>query len=408
MNRILIISYAFVPANDPAVHRISRLAAHLPTFGWQADLLTVDKGAFFRKDETNNDYTSYFQNIFSVTSAVNQIINKILLTPKKRSLLRFLIKNFFLPDQYASWIRPAVKAGESLLEKQSYDCILATINPYSNGLIGEKLAQQFNIPLIIDYRDPWTLSQFHRANFFQHHINRFLEKRLLAQADQILVTSTPMKKLFVEHQYFPADKIAVITNGVDKYLQNIVNNDAPCSLDLNKINITYTGGFYNDRQPYDFLLAIKQLINNNPALKSKIKINFIGAEIDTKTKTIIQQANLPVKVYSAVNYKTAIQYLRYSDILLLINGKSDYNNIFIPAKFYDYLAVEKPILFIGKGEPANLIAQFEIGESAVHSVTKIREKLEKMLITNYEIKDYSILHMEPIVKKLTQLMERII
>jgi hypothetical protein len=57
------------------------------------------------------------------------------------------------------------------------------------------------------------------------------------------------------------------------------------------------------------------------------------------------------------------------------------------APLFDYLAARKPILFIGKGPPANIISELNIGEATEHSSIKIVEALLKMIgnISKYVI-----------------------
>ena len=106
-----------------------------------------------------------------------------------------------------------------------------------------------------------------------------------------------------------------------------------------------------------------------------------------------------------------MQYLMESDILLLINGEADYNNIFIPGKLFDYLAVRKPILFIGKGQPVDIINELNIGESARHNPKEIKEKLKAMIdsINNYKPNEDLLLkyHAKNVTKFLVDIFTEI-
>jgi hypothetical protein len=78
---------------------------------------------------------------------------------------------------------------------------------------------------------------------------------------------------------------------------------------------------------------------------------------------------------------------------------------------FDYIAVDKPILFIGKGQPEQIIKEIGIGESASHDPTSIKNKLALMIssLNNYKSNEnirkcYSS---EYIAKNMAKLLDKL-
>lgn len=390
MKKVLIITYAFPPSNDIAVHRILRFGKWLPNYGWKPVILTPKYRYFSRIDYNNLRFRyEYFKKVYEVSSKIEYYISNILDSNKKsifhKMFRRFAVSNI-IPDQFIPWFISAVKEGVKITKEEKIDAIWATLNPWTDGLIGAYISKKTGVPLLIDYRDPWTLSKFHKHSFLKRKVNTVIEKRMLKYAKVICTTSKPMSRLFVDNNYFDKKSIFTITNSFDEELQYINNTDSSFSdLDKNKINITYIGTFYGDRQPFTFIKAIANLIKDEPVLRNKIQINFWGTKKYKNIKKFCDDCNIfdMFSLKGFLSYKQSMEYIRESGILLLLNGEADYNNVFIPGKLFDYLAVKKPILFIGKGQPAEIIKEINIGESASHNPSDIKEKL-KIIINNLE------------------------
>ncbi|HPG38212.1 MAG TPA: glycosyltransferase [bacterium] len=386
MKKVLIIAYHFPPSNEVAIHRVLRMGKWLPNYNWIPVILTTESGFFYRNDETNRNMSNkYFKHIYKVSSLLEKMIVKNGHLVKKNRFakaIRFFLNNILIPDRYALWYNPAVKKGLEIIEKEKIDAIWATLNPYTSGLVGAALHRKTGVPLLIDYRDPWTLSEFHRQHFIKQKINTFFEKHMLKATSAISATSEPMRQLFIKSDYFPEESSFVLTNCYDEELQYVKNNNEIISLPNDKINITYTGTFYKDRQPFTFIEGIKELFFENPEYVNKIRINFVGNINNDEIISFCKKHDIISNCYfeSVLPYTKAIKFLLESDILLLLNGVADFNEIFIPGKLFDYLAVKKPILFIGgNGAPAEIIKKCNIGECCTHDKTAIKNSLLKIL-----------------------------
>lgn len=416
MKKVLIITYSWPPSNSIAVHRILRLGRWLTTYGWEPHIITSKYSLDVRIDYNNVEFANkYFKNVYKSGSVISYCLVKLFLSRNIiKMALTVILRRLFIPDLFIHWLFSGARDGLEIVRKNNIDAIWATLNPYSSGLMAAYISKKTGVPLLIDYRDPWTLNRFHKLGIFKQRINKFLEKKMLKQASAICTTSKPMSDLFVNSNYFKKEMVYTVTNSVDEDLQhkNLWNtvNTLLCE---DKFNITHIGSFYGDRQPYDFIKALALIVGMVPDLRKKIKVNFLGNSNNEHIINFCKEHYVDdlFLIGEHISYKEAMNTLSHSDLLLLVNGVAKNNEIFIPGKLFDYIAVKKPILFIGKGQPAEIISELMIGESTDHNANEIAKKLLKMIQTiktyyvdEKELEKYKSMH---ISKKITDIFQNI-
>jgi glycosyltransferase involved in cell wall biosynthesis len=387
MKKVLIITYAFPPSNDVAIHRVLRFGKWLPKYGWEPVILTPKYTLSQRIDTDNLQFVDkYFKKVYRTSTGIENAISRIADKKNRNPVARF-IRGYYInnltPDTGILWKSSAVKKGLNIIENEGIDAIWATIGPLTSGLIGADLKKQTGVPLLIDYRDPWTLNPYKNLSGRKLEKHRRLELSMLTQADTVTTTSDYIRDGLIENNYVNSKDVIVITNGYDAELQYINESTETVNLDPAKIHITYTGGFYGDRQPYSFLDGLKLFLDEYPENKQKLQFNIVGNQ-DPKgrIREYCKQAGLDdvLKELGLVSYKIAMQYLQQSDILLLVNGTKEESKIFIPGKLFDYMATKKPILFIGEGQPAEIVKYVNAGYVSSHDSEDIKKTISKMTL----------------------------
>jgi len=418
MKKVLIITYSWPPSNESAVHRVLRLGRWLPKHGWEPYILTPRDTICARKDYGNIIFSQkYFKNVKATDSKVSEFIVKLFEKRNTNIIAKItaaILYRILVPDVYIHWVIPGIKDGLTIIREHNIDVIWATLNPYSTGLMAAYLAKKTGVPLLIDYRDPWTLSRIFKISYLKQRINKFIEKKMLEQASAICTTSKPMSELFVTNGYFNKDRVFTITNSVDDELQHIGQYPIHKTfLDSTKFNITHIGTFYGDRQPFEFIKALALIVEKMPDLRKKIKVNFLGNGKYGDIRNYCNECKVEDMFFfeGYIPYSDSMIILSQSDLLLLLNGVAKHNEIYIPGKLFDYLAVKKPILFIGNGQPTEIISELNIGESTDQDALKISQTLLKMIqnlktyhMDEHKLKKYSSL---TISKQMVHILEKI-
>jgi glycosyltransferase involved in cell wall biosynthesis len=389
MKKLLIITYAFPPSNDVAIHRVLRFSKWLPQYGWEPVILTPHYTLTQRIDRDNLHFVEkYIKKVYRSSGFYEELISHIADKKNRNPFARF-VRGYFLnrltPDISIMWLSGAIKKGMDIIRNEKIDAIWATLGPPTAGLIGAELRRRTNAPLVIDYRDPWTLNPYRKYSEKQLSRNLSLEKSMLKEANAVITTSEAIRYITVENDYFDERRSFVVTNGMDEELQWMYDNTDQILLDSNKINITYVGSFYGDRQPYSFLEGLKLFIKEFPNYSNMISFNIIGnQDPENNIESYCRENGLLniINQHGLVSYRKAMQYLRQSTILLLVNGINPQSDIFIPGKIFDYLVTSKPILFIGEGQPSNIIKDTSSGISVGHNPSDIANALHELIYKN--------------------------
>ena len=372
--KILIISYYWPPAGGPGVQRWLKFVKYLPDFGIEPHVYVpknptyplldeklvadVSKKAIIIKKPIFEPYG--LAGIFS-KKKTKKISSGIIPNKKKQSwvekMLIWVRGNLFVPDARLFWIRPSVQFLSKYIQEHQIETVITTGPPHSLHLIGMELKNRHKINWITDFRDPWTTIGYHdklQLSNWAAKKHKQLEKQVLNNCDQIIVTSPTTKK---EFEVITSKPISVITNGYD------VEPISKKPLD-EKFTLAHIGSFLSERNPRILWKALAELVKENKAFSEKLELKLIGAISDSVLETIKEfRLDGFVNHLGYVSHEVALQEQRCSQVLLLIEIDSEQTNCIIPGKLFEYLVSERPILAIGpeKADFASIIKETNTG-----------------------------------------------
>lgn len=356
--KVLIIAYYWPPAGGPGVQRWLKFVKYLRDFEIEP-IVYVPENPSYPIIDTNleseipKDITVLkhpikepykLAGIFAKKQS--QTISKgIIKTGKQQSLIEklmlFVRGNFFIPDARKNWVRPSVTFLKSYVSKHDIDTIITTGPPHSLHLIGRQLKRELDLKWLADFRDPWTTIGYHKKLKLtkaaaQRH--KDLEKAVLNEADQIIVTSPRTRKEFETITNRP---IEVITNGYDYEAIGTPAMDTTFSL-------AHIGSLLSDRNPTVLWQVLKDLVDADEDFSNALQLNLVGAvseDVITSIKSFGLESYLHIVGY--VSHELAIRYQRKSQVLLLIEIDSEDTRCIIPGKLFEYMVSNRPILAIG-------------------------------------------------------------
>ncbi|MBT4334020.1 MAG: glycosyltransferase [Candidatus Cloacimonetes bacterium] len=384
MKKLLLIAYFYPPLGGPGVQRPSKLVKHLHKQDVSTDVITVNDIVFHSTDNKLLKEDKAHKIIRTTSLDLMSILKKIS-KPKTNKAVYFstpekykkIIRNIFPIDDKIGWLPFVINAGKKLIKSNDYDAIMATMGPYTSGVAAYKLAKANKLPLIVDYRDHWTLNPY--ITFFSKFHKSYAvkwEKRILQYASVITVVSKTMKNdLISEFGEQIENKIEVIYNGwdADDFSNFVIHNNK-------KITIKYIGNFYGHRSLKYFIDAL-ELLHSQNKLTDDLVIQFTGnyyAEtIDHITRSKVSHL---IKVNPQIEHKDAIKSLMNCDALLLFIASYKGHGV-LTGKLFEYLRSGKEILAMvpPKGEAAevlkqndhNLICEMENVESIANNFLKL-------------------------------------
>ncbi len=274
------------------------------------------------------------------------------------------------PDAHMGWLFPGILAGRRLLKTQKFDIIYATGSPWTGMLIGSVLKYLFKVPLVLDFRDPWTQNPgfMIRQKVFRI-LESAMEKTIVKQADCIIANTEELACDFKTRYNICSEKIIAIPNGYEKTYPSVASLNE-------KFTLTHAGSLYFSRNPKNLLQAIKNLLDKGLIPQDQIRVNFIGGiginDSDLDTLLADHQLERIIHTTPRVSFDRACDYQLNSDVLFLIQPDFPLQ---VPRKLYESMAFGKPVLGITNrtGATAAIIRETGIGEVVENRVEDIQQ-----------------------------------
>ncbi|MBV8506534.1 MAG: glycosyltransferase [Alphaproteobacteria bacterium] len=389
--KVLIVSFAFPPANVIGAVRVGKLARYLDRRGHDVRVLTTDvvedrslPREISRERVVYSEYRERRHWLERAARLLRRPTAHRTGVPCEHSrpqdgartgLLRQTVRRHYLglihiPDQRADWIRTAIPAGRRLIEEAKPEIIFASAPPNTGLVIASRLARAYKIPWVADFRDLWVDNPYYSEPNWRRWVDAMLERVILRRAAG-LVTVSPIWAEQLRRRH--GKNAAVVYNGyADEDFPRLAER-----VDRGEIlTIRYMGSIYQGfRDPSALFSAIALLPDQ---LRSRISVEFF-----TDAGNVVSNAAAAHRVESVVAVKPRVPYRHAlalqmdSDVLLLLQSSDPRDEGNLPAKLFEYLYARRPILFIGyeRGIAARLVIERSAGLVSNNPV-KIRDQLQ--------------------------------
>ena len=375
MKKNLLIIASNFPPNKRAggVIRIVKLIKYLPIDIWNPIVVTTKSKTRDNKDRLYNEIRNKCKIYRLPQFDIRIVYHKVKYLFSKFNALSILKKekieeinkesqipissNFLIPDHHVVWAFFAFIKSFLICVFRKIDLIYITSPSQSGLIVGLCLKKILKIPVIVDYRDPWTTNSFHIKRMFSvlNRIENKLEFLVLNNADKIIVINDYfIESIFKEFPTIDRNKFEVVPNGFDmddfKGVKPIVTK---------KYNIVHAGNFYLGRSPLPFLKSFAILIKNNQEFFNNWELTLVGSgnefEKDIENLGISNYVN----IIGHVSHQEAIGYMLGSKSLLLVPGLGKTT---LTGKIFEYIGARKPIFVMGNESAASkLVEDLRIG-----------------------------------------------
>jgi len=368
---VLMLAYAFPPCGATGTFRSLGFARNLVSMGWNVTVLSASE--YLKEDRDESllvkippevrvwnapvydpsviwaKFKSKNKPLSPVAEQNEYSVQKEPVHNQTAGRIKYLIKTLLkIPDNFAKgWLIPALKEARKIPRP---DLIYSSAPPFTSHLVGYLLKLRWNIPLVTDFRDPWTDNPFRIfSSGTVRRWDRFLEKKVFKHSNLIIANTPQMADLFRQKNPRYSAKIRVITNGFDAEDFHDILPLRDESAD--NLLLIHPGSLYGKRSPLNFLSALKDALEDGCA---RLRILLIGSCEHFENKSLpehIHDLGLDryVKLRPPVGRKEILSLMKGADGLLLF---SQGTHIQVPAKLFEYLALGKQIIAIGENNSA--------------------------------------------------------
>lgn len=376
--RILLLAYYFPPLGGPASIRLGKLVKYLRRLGWEIDVISVRNILYYAYD---NDLEKECQPDTIKRTISGEILTLLYYLGKLRQRkpvnpsdkrkdqqtenfpqkiyfffsdsIRNFFKNLLPPDEKIGWLPFACSYGKKMLRSKKYDYILTSIGPFTSAMIAYKLSKMSNVPLILDYRDHWTMHPYSRfLSPWHRKISRKWEEEVLRHATLITTAGKVMRsELMTGFQVSDPHKLLTIYNGYDEDDFPVPAESTPLDIRSSQegqkedrnILFTYTGSLYPPITPMYFLSALKEL-KKRSELPIDLQVRFIG-NYHRDMYSLLSDPVLKdtITIIPSLPHRESIKEMLRSDVLLLFLSSREGKGI-LTSKAFEYLRSGRPIL----------------------------------------------------------------
>ena len=169
-----------------------------------------------------------------------------------------------------------------------------------------------------------------------------MENNILRCSDKILTVSEISRGNYINEFNLAESKVKTITNGYDEddfksIRENKNRND--------KFTVIFNGSLYLEINPYYFIIAVNQLIQEKKIHRKKISIEFVGKiEEDILDKIIKLDIYKVIEVKSYMTHVDSLRNASRADLLLLIIGSDVRVKSVYTGKIFEYLRLCRQVI----------------------------------------------------------------
>lgn len=396
--RVLLVAYQFPPVGGAGVQRVAKFAKYLPEAGWDVTVLTVQNPSTPVADsslaaeipaDTQIVAARSWEPGYSVKSSLAQADSAApqeggwwrraagAVGRRLRQAARRLAVAALQPDPQILWAPNAIRAGMARLRTQPHDAILVSGPPFSSFLVAAALSRRSGLPLAVDYRDEWTISNRYwenkRDDFWSRGWATWMQRRVLRRAGRLIATTRRSAdalrgELDRIGRSIPVD---CLPNGFDA--EDFPPNSDDASLAARPAvadganhaaaaerpyRVAHVGTLWRLTSARPLVAAVEQFARTRPDLARRLELQLLGRCTAAEVETLepLRQGPCRLDRRDYVPHDEAVAAMQSADELCLLLADVPEASRVMPAKAFEYLASGRRILALApEGEVRQLL-----------------------------------------------------
>jgi hypothetical protein len=352
MRRVLMVSPHFPPDTSAGTHRVRLFASHLPEFGWEPTVVSVDPEGYEGRLDPD---------LAQLVPATLRVVRAKAWSPR-------LSRRIGIGDLGLRSLSGLRRACVRLMADERFDALFITIYPTYPAVLGPMLKRRHQLPFVLDYQDPWvsawgldagpgpngtpdTRSRLTRVLATQ------LEPRVVRAADALVaVSARTYEDVLARVPDARPRTCAAIPLGFDERDLDALRRAPRVNRWFDecdgRAHVCYVGTVLP--KGYGVLRAIlaaaARLRDRSPEVYSRLRLHFIGTsnqratEPDARVLPLAREAGVEDVVTEAparVDYLDALNVQTRAAALLLLGSSEPH---YTPSKVFPAILARRPIL----------------------------------------------------------------
>ncbi|MEO8373222.1 MAG: glycosyltransferase [Candidatus Solibacter sp.] len=262
------------------------------------------------------------------------------------------------PEPEILWVPFALRKARQIIRRYGINYLLVTVPPFSALVVGTKLKREFpSLVLVSDFRDEWL--SFYLKDFdFQNSPGtrrkaETIERESVEVSDLVVAVNRSSRDEIRKRYPEQAErKFQVLPNGYDP---EVFLGITPRPKTGERMIVTHVGTVYKTASPRFYLDALDSLPEE---IRSQIETRFVGRVAESE-RPYLEGRQSQITPLGFMPQAEALKHMADTDFLLLTMT----NDISVPGKLFEYMAVHKPILAMAArgSEVDQLLAETSAG-----------------------------------------------
>ena len=337
-----MVTYYFPPIGGIGSIRAASFAKLLPEFGWEPTVLAPadtphppDRSLDVGQVSVVRTRSLEVSRLGRRPAAAGDVVaaHQPAARSERSRWLRDAAQRVIFPDAQIGWYPAAAAGGSRLLRKRPFDLIFSSAFPITSHLVAATLKRRSSLPWVAEFRDPWSEDPDFRlvaAPALR------LERAIASRATRIVM---PTPTWAAHHGELWRRDVEVLPNGHDQIPVEPVPH-APV--------LSHLGTVHPHAHSLDTLWdALAHLVEGGDRAPT---IRFIGDVPDeTRREAEARGVGDLLEATGFVSHDEAGRALAGSSMLLAqgFPSESPVTAGWVPAKLFEYLGSDRPILFLG-------------------------------------------------------------
>jgi len=363
MKRLLMIAFHFPPlAGSSGIQRTLCFARHLPQFGWEPLILTARPRAYERvSDDQFKDVPS--ETIVERAFALDSSLHLAVMGHYPAFAAR--------PDRWVTWWLGAVPKGLAMIRKYRPNALWSTYPIATAHKIGHTLHRLSGLPWIADFRDPMAQDGYPANPKTWQSFKEIEEAALRSASFGVFVTPGSARLYHERYPDIPNARLAVIENGYDEENFAPLDVSAPRKGPLlpGTFTLLHSGIVYpSERDPTQLFRALRLMLDEGSLTPGELRVRLRAPAHEARLATLIDTFRVAevVELAPPIPYGQALEEMMRADGLLVLQASNC--NDQIPAKVYEYLRCQRPIIALT--DPAG-DTSWLLRKSGIHNIARL-------------------------------------
>jgi len=349
-----MISPHFPPDTSAATHRVRMLAPHLPEYGWEPTIVSVDP----------RDYESRLE------QGLLELVPKNLRIIRCRAWPAQWTRRVGIGDLGLRAWQGLYAACSQLLQKERFDVVFITIYPSYPALLGPLFKYRFAVPFVLDYQDPWVSAWGESVGGgpngspdWKSRVTRWMAQRLEPRTVKAVDAITAVSQATYEAVRLRnpdlkdtlCEEIPLGGESADfDYIRKHPRTNPHFDSDDGNFHLCCVGtllplGFETLRA---VLRAVVMLRQQQPDFYARLRLHFFGTS--NQTNSGVPQRVVPVarefgiedrvtEIAPRIDYLEALTVLTQATAILMMGSTEPH---YTASKLYPGLLAQRPILAV--------------------------------------------------------------